>query len=255
MCGRYSLTTPVEGLRLLFDFPEQPNLKPRYNIAPTQEVAAVRAAPPAGPDKRGEAGRSGSQRHLVLLRWGLIPSWAKDPAIGARMINARAETLAEKPAFRSAFRRRRCLVPADGFYEWQKRETGPKQPYRIARPDGGPFAFAGLWESWRDPAEDRAVESCTIVTTAANAVLSPIHHRMPVILAPESYDLWLDPEAEPGRLQGLLADDPGMDLVAIAISTRVNKVVNDDPEVIAPLDGAAAAGVGAPRSPDQAKLL
>jgi len=253
MCGRYSLTTPVEGLRLLFDFPEQPNLQPRYNIAPTQEVAAVRAAAPAGaPEDAPGPGASGARRHLVLLRWGLIPSWAKDPAIGARMINARAETLAEKPAFRSAFRKRRCLVAADGFYEWQKRDAGAKQPYRIARRDGGPFAFAGLWERWRNPAEGRDVESCTIVTTDANGLLSPIHHRMPVILAPESYGLWLDPEAEPDRVRDLLAGGPGMDLTATAISTRVNKVANDDPEVLLPLEGAS--GGEAERS-DQAKLL
>jgi putative SOS response-associated peptidase YedK len=188
----------------------------------------------------------------VLLRWGLIPSWAKDPSIGARMINARAETLAEKPAFRSAFRKRRCLVAADGFYEWQKRGVGPKQPYRIARRDGGPFAFAGLWERWRDPAEGRDVESCTIVTTGANELLSPIHHRMPVILAPASYGLWLDPGAELDRVQELLAGDPGVDLLASAISTRVNKVANDDPEVLLPLEGAS--GGEAERS-EQAKLL
>ncbi len=258
MCGRYSLTTPVEGLRSLFEFPEQPNLEPRYNIAPTQEVAAVRAAPPAGAT-HGAAGQIGAGRdeawagrHLVLLRWGLIPSWAKDPSIGARMINARAETLAEKPAFRSAFRKRRCLVAADGFYEWQKQGAGPKQPYRIARRDGGPFAFAGLWERWRDPAEGRDVESCTIVTTGANDLLSPIHHRMPVILSPESHDPWLDPEAELGRVQELLVADPGMDLLASAISTRVNKVANDDPEVLLPLEGAS--GGEAERS-GQAKLL
>ena len=257
MCGRYSLTTPVEGLRQLFEFPERPNLKPRYNIAPTQEVAAVRAAPPAGAhggasDGPAGAGEGVAKRHLALLRWGLIPSWAKDPAIGARLINARAETLAEKPAFRAAFRQRRCLIPADGFYEWQKRAAGPKQPYHIARRDGAPFAFAGLWERWRDPAEGRDVESCTIVTRDANAVLRPIHTRMPVILAAESYDLWLDPEAAPGRLQALLAAEPGVDLVATAISTRVNKVANDDPEVLLPLDGAAT---GDAARPGQAKLL
>ncbi len=243
MCGRYSLTTPVEGLRQLFEFPEQPNLQPRYNIAPTQEVAAVRAAPPAGAsDGPAGADEGGGRRHLVLLRWGLIPAWAKDPAIGARLINARAETLAEKPAFRAAFRQRRCLVPADGFFEWQKREGGPKQPYYIARADGLPFAFAGLWERWRDRAAGRDVESCTIVTREANDALRPIHGRMPVILAAEGYDLWLDPEAEPGRLQALLAAAPAIDLVATAISTRVNKVANDDPEVLLPQDGAAKGG-------------
>ncbi len=250
MCGRYSLTTPVEGLRQLFEFPEQPNLAPRYNIAPTQEVAAVRSAPPAGADQgqgdQGQGdqgqGKGGAGRHLVLLRWGLIPSWAKDPAIGTRMINARAETLAEKPAFRTAFKQRRCLVLADGFYEWQKRGAGPKQPYRIARRDGAPFAFAGLWERWRDPADGRFVESCTIVTTDANALLRPIHHRMPVILAPEAHGPWLDPESEAARLHALLAAEPGLELTAVAISTRVNKVANDDPEVLLPLDGASGGG-------------
>jgi putative SOS response-associated peptidase YedK len=261
MCGRYSLTTPVEGLRQLFAFPEQPNLQPRYNIAPTKEVAVVRAAravdAPAeseegGGGEGGEAdGGYGAGRHLVLLRWGLIPAWAKNPAIGARLINARAETLAEKPAFRSAFRTRRCLVPADGFYEWQTRGAGPKQPYHIARRDGAPFAFAGLWERWHDRAAGRDLESCTIVTRDAAAGLRPIHHRMPVILAPESYDLWLDGEA-PDRLQALLAAEPAVDLVATAISTRVNKVAHDDPEVLLPLDGAARGGDD---RAGQAKLL
>ena len=266
MCGRYSLTTPVEGLRQLFEFPEQPNLMPRYNIAPTQEVAAVRRAAPAGADQEpagadrgpgaageGAAGEGAAGRHLVLLRWGLIPSWAKDPAIGARMINARAETLAEKPAFRTAFRKRRCLVLADGFYEWQKRGSGPKQPYRIARGDGAPFAFAGLWERWRDPADGRSVETCTIVTTDANALLRPIHHRMPVILGPEAYGPWLDPASEAERLQALLAAEPGLDLLAVAISTRVNKVANDDPEVLMPLEDGGSEGDADGSA--QAKLL
>ncbi len=136
MCGRYSLTTPMEAVRQLFDFPERPNLAVRVNIAPSHEVAAVRLG-------EGEVGA----RHFVSLRWGLIPSWAKEPGIGNRMINARAETLAEKPAFRAAFRRRRCLIPADSFYEW-KTERGGKQPYRITLLDGAPFAFAGMWERW-----------------------------------------------------------------------------------------------------------
>lgn len=280
MCGRYSLTTPVEGLRQLFEFPEQPNLMPRYNIAPTQQVAAVRSARPAGATEKsadpgdagvgdaepgdagvGDAGVSSAGRHLVLLRWGLIPSWAKDSAIGARMINARVETLAEKPAFRTAFKKRRCLILADGFYEWQKRGTGPKQPYRVARRDGAPFAFAGLWERWRDPADGHSLETCTIVTTDADALLRPIHHRMPVILAPEGYEPWLDPDSKADRLQTLLAAEPGLDLVAVAISTRVNKVANDDPEVLQPLEGTSG-GPGGPGDPGddaagpaQAKLL
>ncbi len=152
------------------------------------------------------------------------------------MINARAETLADKPAFRSAFRKRRCLVAADGFYEWRKRGSGPKQPYRIARADGGPFAFAGLWERWRDSGAKTWVESCTIVTTEANALLRPIHPRMPVILDPADFDAWLDPAAPADAAQRLLRPyEGGFDLTARPISTRVNKVANDDPAVIEPL--------------------
>ena len=236
MCGRYSLTTPVEALRRLFDFPEQPNLAPRYNIAPTQQVAAVRLAPPAvGAEEGGAEAAHEAGRHLAMLRWGLIPSWAKDAAIGGRMINARAETLAGKPAFRAAFRKRRCLLAADGFYEWRKRAGGPKQPYRIALEDGGPFAFAGLWARWRDPREGAWVETCTIVTTGANTLLRPIHHRMPVILDPADHAAWLDPATAPEAAQKLLGPHAGAGLVAYPISLRVNKVANDDPAVIVPL--------------------
>ena len=184
MCGRFLLHAPVEVLQRAFGFAERPNLQPRYNIAPTQTVAIVRRKD------------DGGGRELALVRWGLIPSWAKDASIGGRLINARAETVAEKPAFRGAFRRRRALVPADGFYEWRKREGDrPKQPLLIRRRDGQPFALAGLWEHWRGP--EGEVQTCTIVTTAANVVLAPIHDRMPVILDPASYDRWLDP-AQPG---------------------------------------------------------
>ncbi len=226
MCGRYSLTTPVEGLRQVFGFLEQPNLAPRYNVAPSQEIAAVRL---------GEDG----ERHFAQLRWGLIPSWAKDVKIGYKMINARAETVAEKPAFRAAFRRRRCLVLADGFYEWQKREKGAKQPYRITLADGGPFGFAGLWESWRDPESDERIESATIIVTEANDLLRPIHDRMPVILAPADFDAWLDTERPGEAAQALLCPYPATALAAYPVSTRVNKVTNDDAAVIAPLEEAA----------------
>jgi putative SOS response-associated peptidase YedK len=182
MCGRYSLTTPTEALVALFAAGPLEGFSPRYNIAPTQLVPAVRM--------------SEGERAWAWLRWGLIPSWAKDPAIGNRMINARAETVADKPAFRAALRRRRCLLPADGFYEWEKRD-GAKQPYHIALADRAPFAFAGLWEHWQG---DEAIESCTILTTAANRRLAPIHPRMPVILAPEHYDIWLDTEPGDARL-------------------------------------------------------
>ncbi len=225
MCGRYSLTTPLEAVRQLFDFPERPNLAPRVNIAPSQEVAAVR---------RGEGDLGG--RHLVALRWGLIPSWANEPGIGNRMINARAETLAEKPAFRAAFRRRRCLIPADGFYEW-KTEGGRKQPYRIVLESGAPFAFAGLWERWEGPGCD-GVESCTIVTTEANARLRAIHPRMPVILAPESYDLWLDPETPGAQVQALLGPAPSEWFTCFRVSPRINNPAHDDPALIEPLDEA-----------------
>ena len=216
MCGRYSLTTPVEGIRRLFGFAELPNLPARYNIAPTQPAPVVR---------RGGDGR----RELALLRWGLVPSWAKDPSIGNRLINARAETVADKPAFRSAFKNRRCLVVADGFYEWRKVGDG-KQPYRITLPDGGPFAFAGLWERWAPAGE--AIESFTIVTTDANPRLRPIHDRMPVILDPADHETWLEGGA---AALALLRPFPGDALAVHAVDRRVNNPRHDDPACIAPL--------------------
>ena len=240
MCGRYSLTSPTEAVRRMFDFPEQPNLAVRVNIAPSQDVAAVRL----GAD-------GASARHFAWLRWGLIPSWAKEPGIGNRMINARAETIAEKPAFRAAFRRRRCLIPADGFYEW-KTERGRKQPYRIALEGGAPFAFAGLWERWEGSGEGGAVESCTIVTTEANARLKAIHHRMPVILAPGAYEAWLDPATPGAEAQALLRPAPSEWFTAYRVSPKINSPANDDPALIAPLDEADEA----PEPPDpQPQLL
>ena len=230
MCGRYSLTTPEEALRRLFRY-EGPalNLAPRYNIAPTQEVPAVRLAATVG-----GGGMEDGARELAMLRWGLIPAWAKEAAIGNRMINARSETVSEKPAFRNAFRERRCLILADGFYEWTK-TNGAKQPYRIHRADDGPFAFAGLWERWRQAGE--TVESCTIVTTDANDALRPIHHRMPVILDAEDYDAWLDAEDTPrDAAQALLRPYEGGGLASYRIGTHVNNPRNDDAACIAPLD-------------------
>lgn len=215
MCGRYSITTPVDGLLQHFLFEEMPNLAARYNVAPTQEVPVVRL-------------ESDGRRHLRLLRWGLIPSWAKDRKIAYKTINARAETVAEKPSFRSAYRKRRCLILADGFYEWRKEGEG-KQPYRIVMADRGPFAMAGLWEFWRDPADQSPVESCTIIVTEANAYLSRLHHRMPVILAPDDHARWLDPGADGATLQGLLKPFEAAPLVAYPVSTHVNKPANDDP--------------------------
>ena len=224
MCGRYTnRLTWSEIVKLYRITSRQPalNLQPRYNIAPTQDVAAVRRA--AG----------SADRELAMLRWGLVPSWAKDIAIGARMINARAETLAEKPSFRSAFKSRRCLIVADGFYEWQKQPKGPKQPFLIGLKDGEPFAFAGLWERWEKSPDDKPVESCTIVTTEANDLLKPIHDRMPVILAPDDYDAWLDVAGNsPDKARALLQPFPSERMAMSSVSTRVNSVRNDDPTCI-----------------------
>ena len=199
-----------------------PNLEPRYNIAPTQEVVAVRM-------------RDGG-RALVRLRWGLIPFWAKDAAIGAKMINARAETLAEKPAFREAFQKRRCVIAADGFYEWKTITKGKtKQPFHIHRPDGAPFAFAGLWERWEKDGEP--IETCTIITTDAPESLTDIHHRVPVILPQDAMAAWLEtPEGQADGLAEFLIPLPDGELVAQPVSTAVNKVINDGPHCQEPVE-------------------
>jgi putative SOS response-associated peptidase YedK len=172
-------------------------------------------------------------RQLVLFKWGLVPSWAKDAKIGNSLINARAESVAEKPAFRAAFRRRRCLVVADGFYEWQ-RTGSKKQPYFIRLADDRPFAFAGLWEFWEGP-DHSALETCALITTGANELMEPIHDRMPVILAPDDYDRWLDPALQtPEQLQPLLRQFPSGAMVAYPVSTHVNSPRNEDPRCIAP---------------------
>ncbi len=219
MCGRFTLHTPAAELAEFFSLFREPHVVPRYNIAPSQPVAAIRFDEQATP------------REWVHLRWGLIPSWAKDPKIGYRTINARAESIATKPAFRAAFKRRRCLIPADGFYEWKAGESKQKQPYFIALPDGGPFAFAGLWEHWTDP-EGSEIESCTIVTTEANEQMAALHERMPVILHPEDYDRWLDPARDDrADLESLLR--PYADKLAFrAVSPRVNSPKNDSADCL-----------------------
>ena len=219
MCGRYSITTPVEALQQAFGFPERPNLAPRYNLAPTQEAPVVR--------------READGKHLAMLRWGLVPFWAKDVSIGARMINARCESLAEKPAFRDAFRKRRCLVLADGFYEWTS-EGGKKLPWRIGRTDGKPFAFAGLYERWHAEQPDK-LETFTIVTTEANRRLKAIHDRMPVVLSAEAASAWLDPASAAPDLHDLLRPCPDDWLTAVRVSARINSVRNDDAACAAPL--------------------
>ncbi|RMD81738.1 MAG: SOS response-associated peptidase [Candidatus Dadabacteria bacterium] len=205
MCGRFMLTAPPEDVAREFEVEVPPSYRPRTNIRPTEEVLVIRR-------------QSGApNRTAALLRWGLIPHWAKDPAIAAKLINARAETAAEKPSFRDSFRRRRCLLPATGFYEWQDTGGRRKQPYLIRRHDGRLFALAGLWDRWFDP-EGTRVETCTILTTEPNDVVRPIHNRMPVIIAPQHYDLWLDPSASHAeKLQALLAPFAESELLAEAI--------------------------------------
>lgn len=221
MCGRYMMTSPVEAMQRLFQFEERPNLPARFNIAPSQDVPIVRRR------------KDGTGRELALVRWGLIPPWAEEPSIGHKLINARAESVATRPAFREAFRKRRCLVPANGFYEWEKRGR-TKQPWLIRAKDGELLAFAGLWEIWRDPA-GQPVHSCTIVTTEPNALAARIHDRMPAILDPSAYAAWLDPNsANPHRLLIPCPDDW---LDAYPVSTRVNAPQNDDPELIKRLAG------------------
>jgi putative SOS response-associated peptidase YedK len=218
MCGRYTLRTPVAVLAEGFEIEDYPSsLPPNYNVAPTQEVAAVV--------------EEDDKRKLEMFHWGLIPSWAKDPAIGNKMINARAETVSEKPSFRKAFKVRRCLILADGFYEWQKTDNG-KKPYHIKMQDDSPFAFAGLWETWKD---DEEIRSCTIITTNANDLMSEIHHRMPVILPPENYGVWLDPNFdEKEALTSLLKPYPADAMEAYPVSRRVNKPSNNEPSVLEP---------------------
>jgi putative SOS response-associated peptidase YedK len=242
MCGRFTLRAPASLVAEQFGLLDVPPLDPRYNIAPTQPVAVVRTAGlgavqeplPSPVSGEGLGVRAASSpRELVWLRWGLVPSWAQDPAIGNRLINARAETAAQKPAFRAAMRRRRCLVVADGFYEWQR--TGArKQPYFIRMRDDRPFAFAGLWESW-EGADHSALETCTILTTDANELMRPIHDRMPVIVSPDDYALWLDPANErPEQLASLLEPYRGDAMIAYPVSTLVNSPAHDDPRCIEP---------------------
>jgi putative SOS response-associated peptidase YedK len=224
MCGRYTLTSSGEDLALAFDLPELPFVPPRYNMAPTQEAAVVRVLEPGGP------------RRLDPLKWGLIPFWAKEASIGNKMINARAESVAEKPAYKSSFKNKRCLVAADGFYEWKK-EGKLKQPYLIRRADKKPFAFAGLWSSWRNPEQGgQPVQTFTILTTSANDLMRPLHDRMPVILDCENFDLWLDPKVQdPEALQKLLVPYAVEGFEAFPVSRVVNNPVNEVADCIAPL--------------------
>ena len=227
MCGRFSITKTPEAIRAAFNFKNLPNLPPRYNIAPTQSVAAVRLS---------ETG----ERELTQFFWGLIPHWAKDGSMASKMINARAETVFEKPAFREAISRRRCLIPSDGFYEWRQ-ESGKKQAFRIGMKGGALFAIAGIFEQWhatqdsRNWSKDETVETVTIITIQANDKLRPIHHRMPVIVPPEAYQRWLDPKSNRSEVRDALATFPGEIMAFYRVGNAVNNVSNDGPQVVRPL--------------------
>jgi putative SOS response-associated peptidase YedK len=214
MCGRYTVIATPEALRALFGYVEQPNFPPRYNVAPTQPIAIVRLVE--------------GKRQFVLVRWGLLPSWVKDPKTFTLLINARGESAAEKPAFRAAMKRRRCLIPADGFYEWQAAGER-KRPFYVHAKSGAPLAFAGLWETWTGP-NGEELETAAIVTTLANRMLSPIHDRMPVIIPPEAFDLWLDcTNVDAQTAAALIVPAPEDLLEAYEVSTAVDRTANDGP--------------------------
>jgi len=218
MCGRFALPWPSKNVREHFMLPEIPDLMPRYNIAPSQNVAAIRQLAENWP------------RQLDMLRWGLIPHWAKDKKIGYKMINARAETITEKPSFRTAIKKRRCLIAAGGFYEWQHK-GGTKKPYYIQLKNESLIGIAGLWESWTDPDGD-SIESCTIITTGANELVRQIHERMPVIIQPEYYDLWLEQNTNQEKLLQLFKPYPAEEMVAYRVSSKVNSPKNDTPDCL-----------------------
>ena len=226
MCGRYSLTVTPDELYRLFGIDDKLNLQPRFNVAPTQAAPVVR--------------KTGGKKNMDMLRWGLIPPWSKDASIASKLINARGETVAEKSSFRSAYESRRCLVPVDGFYEWRT-EGGKKQPFRIGFREGKPFAFAGLWESWTVPEGLKdtgdTVETFTIVTTNANPKLVPIHHRMPVIVDPTDYELWLEGGSD--EANAVIKPFSQDDMAFYRVSTRVNNVRNDDEACVEPLKKAS----------------
>jgi len=220
MCARYTLTEEIVLIlkRLLIKTPPR-DFTPRYNIAPSQNAPVI---------------LNEQEKSLQPLRWGLVPSWAKDPAIGYKLINARAESIAEKPSFRAAFQKRRCLIPADGFYEWRLESDGrTKTPMRVRLKSKEPFTFAGLWESWKDP-RDKEVRTFTIITTEPNEVLQPIHNRMPAIMKPEDEEAWLDPQADPKQLARVLSPYPEKEMEAYAVSKLVNSPKHDSPDCIEP---------------------
>jgi putative SOS response-associated peptidase YedK len=231
MCGRYVVTTPGEVLAQIFGAEPPPEevlaaMVPRYNVSPTQQVPIVRGTAPGS-------------RELALVTWGLVPHWAKDPAIGNKLINARADTAAEKPSFRDSLRRRRCLLPADGFYEWKKLGKG-KEPWLFRMRDGRPFALAGLWSTWKNPETHTNLETCTILTTTPNELVSTVHDRMPVILSAEHQERWLDTGAEGTPFTELFLPFSADQMEAFPVSRRVNSPANEGPENIEPVSPAVS---------------
>ncbi|MBD3672131.1 MAG: SOS response-associated peptidase [Planctomycetaceae bacterium] len=227
MCGRFTLRLPPQELQSFFDLVRVDEYKPRYNIAPTQDIVAIR---------QSSEGRIGEMMH-----WGLIPHWAKDRKLAARMINARGETVSEKPSFRESFKRKRCLIPADGFYEWKDIGAKYKQPYHITMVEEQPFAMAGLWSEWTDPDSGEAIESCTIITTEANSLMNELHERMPVILPPEDWGDWLSPEMpqdsrEKERLESLLVPFSPDKMQYRAVSRLVSSPRNETPDCLSPAE-------------------
>jgi putative SOS response-associated peptidase YedK len=219
MCGRYAITTAPEAIRRLFGYREQPNFPPRYNVAPTQPVPIVRMVE--------------GKRAFALVRWGLIPAWVKDPRAFSLLINARGESVLDKPAFKNAMMYRRCLVPADGFYEW-KREGEKKRPYFVWLKGGGPLAFAGLWESWMGPNGEEQ-ETAAIVTTTACRSIAHIHDRMPVIVPPEAFDFWLDPKVDAEMASAAIQPARDETIECYPVSSAVNQHANDSPQLVEPL--------------------
>jgi len=224
MCGRFKLSASGAKIVQAFRIASHIDLLPRYNIAPGQDIATIRWQPET------------KERGLVMLRWGLVPAWAKEAKIGYSLINARAETLTEKPSFREAFRKRRCLIPADGFYEWRQVNAKRKQPYAITMKDSCIFAFAGLWEQWQDKVTGEIIESCTVITTAPNEICAPIHDRMPVILAPQNYAAWLGEEsATQDQLTSILKPYPADRMTTYPIAPQIGTAKNDSPLLAEPM--------------------
>ncbi len=223
MCGRFVLVSTGKDISRHFELVEDPSFPPRFNIAPTQMIETVRNAPGT------------SHRHIAPARWGLIPSWAKDKSVGWKLINARSETVFDKPAFRNSIRKRRCLIPSDGFYEWKRDHGSKTRPYFVSMADGSLFAFAGLWDSWKDGSGE-TIETCSILTTAANSLVAIVHERMPVILKCDNYDLWLDNAiTDLGRLSRVMAPYASELMKLYPVASAVNKPAYDEPDCIEPI--------------------